>query len=86
MSDRPERIKALLEKALNPTSIQVDDDSAAHRGHAGAASGGGHYRLRIRARAFAGLAPLECHRMIYAALGDMMGREIHALAIDAREA
>lgn len=69
--------------ALAPLSIEIQDDSAAHAGHAGAARGGGHYRLRIVSAAFAGKGTLARHRIVYDALGDMMQREIHALSIAA---
>lgn len=70
--------------SLDPQSIDIVDDSAAHAGHAGARSGGGHYRLTIVSARFAGLGTLARHRLIYEALDDLMSREIHALAIDAR--
>lgn len=69
---------------LTPVSIELIDDSALHAGHAGARSGGGHYRLTIVSPAFAGKNTVARHRMIYDALGDMMRRDIHALAIQAR--
>lgn len=84
MSDRVARIEARLREAFNPTELQVHDDSHRHIGHAGARDGAGHYRVEIRADALAGLPALEAHRRIYAALGDMMGSEIHALSISAR--
>jgi BolA protein len=77
-----ERIERSL-AALAPESLEVVDESAAHAGHAGAQSGGGHYRLVIVARAFQGKPAQLRHRMVYEALGPMMKREIHALAIKA---
>ena len=69
--------------ALAPESIDVEDDSAQHAGHEGAKSGGGHYSVTLVSPQFAG-KPLQArHRMIYAALGPLMHREIHALAIRA---
>ncbi len=68
---------------LKPESLEVVDESAAHAGHAGARSGGGHYRLVIVARAFEGKSAQLRHRMVYEALGPMMKKEIHALAIRA---
>jgi BolA protein len=69
--------------ALAPESISVEDESSQHVGHAGAAGGGGHYRLTIVSARFKG-QPLQArHRMIYEALGSLMHREIHALAISA---
>ena len=68
---------------LDPTEVDIGDDSALHAGHAGAREGGGHFRLRIVSPEFAGKTTVARHRMIYEALGDMMQREIHALAIQA---
>jgi len=69
---------------LAPTRLDLIDDSALHAGHAGARSGGGHYRLSIVSAAFSGKNTVARHRLIYAALGEMMRREIHALAIQAQ--
>lgn len=69
--------------ALKPESLELVDESAAHAGHAGAAAGGGHYRLVIVSQAFAGKPAQVRHRMVYDALGAMMRQEIHALAIKA---
>lgn len=76
-------IRTRLAGALTPESLEVIDDSASHVGHAGARSGGGHYEVIIVAQAFAGLGLLQRHRLIYDALGDAMGRDIHALSIKA---
>lgn len=68
---------------LAPESISIEDDSAQHAGHEGARGGGGHYQLVVVSPQFAG-RPLQArHRMIYDALGPLMHREIHALAIRA---
>ena len=77
-----ERIRLKL-AALRPESVEIHDDSAAHAGHAGARAGGGHYSLVIVSGAFTGQPAQQRHRMVYAALGDMMTRDIHALAIRA---
>lgn len=77
-----DRIERKL-SALEPQSLEVVDESAAHAGHEGAKSGGGHYRLVIVARAFEGKPAQLRHRMVYDALGPMMRHEIHALAIKA---
>lgn len=80
-----ERIAEIRERlaALEPVSVEVLDESGRHVGHAGAASGGGHFRLVIVSPRFAGRDKLSRHRMIYDALGSLMRREIHALAIQA---
>ena len=70
--------------ALEPASVDLEDESARHAGHEGAKGGGGHFRLKIVSVRFAGRPARERHRMVYAALGDLMGREIHALAVAAR--
>jgi BolA protein len=82
-SPRVERLRAALETALSPTLLVIRDDSAAHAGHAGAREGG-HFHVTIAAAAFAGLPAREQHRMVYAAAAELMGRDIHALSIDAR--
>ena len=68
---------------LQPESLDIVDDSAKHAGHAGAASGGGHYQLTIVSKQFDGKPQVARHRLIYQALGDMMQRLIHALSITA---
>lgn len=79
----PEQIHAKL-AALQPIELTLRDDSAKHAGHVGAASGGGHYRLCIVSECFAGLTLVARHRLVYETLGELMRRDIHALAIDAR--
>ena len=81
---RVERIRAALESALQPLSLDVLDDSHKHAGHEGARDGRGHFTVRIVSPVFAGKAPLARHRAIYAALGEMMQTDIHALAIEAK--
>ena len=83
MSERIALMEARLRRALTPEQLEIHDESAAHAGHAGARSGGGHYALTIVARAFEGQAPLARHRLVYQALGDLMQRDIHALRIEA---
>lgn len=80
---RIERIRAALQTALAPLELVLDDDSAKHAGHAGAASGGGHYNLRIVSAQFEGLKLVTRHRLVYDSVHDMMRGEIHALAITA---
>jgi len=69
--------------ALEPELIQIYDESAEHAGHAGAAAGGGHYQLIVVSRRFAGQARVARHRLVYQAVGDLMQRQVHALAITA---
>ena len=81
---RIDRIRAALQAALQPTALEVVDDSHKHAGHEGARDGRGHFTVRVVSPAFVGKAPLARHRAVYAALGEMMQTDIHALAIEAR--
>ena len=80
---RMERMRAAFEAALAPVELVLEDDSAMHAGHAGAASGGGHYNVRIVSLQFEGLKLVTRHRLVYDSVHDMMHKEIHALAITA---
>ena len=82
--DRVRRIEALLRDNLAATDVQVIDESHKHRGHAGAAGGGGHFRVTVVSPRFADLSPVQSQRLVYQALGDMMTQEIHALTITTR--
>jgi len=84
VTSRVERIRIALEGAFAPASLEVVDDSARHAGHAGARDGRGHFNVDIVSEAFAGMTPIARHRAVYAALGEMMTTDIHALAIRAR--
>ncbi|QBG88431.1 BolA family protein [Xanthomonas oryzae] len=80
---RVEQIRAALQAALAPTELDVVDDSARHAGHAGARDGRGHFNVRVVSAAFVGKPPLARHRAVYAAVGEMMQTDIHALSIKA---
>jgi len=84
MSERMERMRRALEAGLLPRQLELEDQSHLHAGHAGARDGRGHYRVVVVSEVFAGKAPLARHRAVYAALGEMMQTDIHALSIDAR--
>jgi BolA protein len=81
---RTSELRARLTERLAPVALEIIDESAKHAGHAGAASGGGHYIVRITADAFRDRNLIQRHRLVYDAVGDMMQRDIHALSIDAR--
>jgi BolA protein len=81
--NRVRRIREALQ-GLQPIALEVRDDSHRHAGHEGARDGRGHFAVDIVSEAFAGLAPLARHRRVYAALGDMMQTDIHALQVRAR--
>ena len=75
---------ARLNSALSPTSIELIDDSEQHRGHSGYnPAGESHFTLRIESAAFAGKNRVDRQRLIYAALGELMESQIHALSIRA---
>ncbi len=76
-----DRIEARLREALAPAHLEILDDGAKHAGHAGAAGGGGHFSVVIVAGAFRGHSAIERHRAVYQALGDLLEREVHALAL-----
>lgn len=79
--NRSERIRALLQADLALVECVVEDESHLHAGHAGAASGGGHYRLKLVSPRFEGLSRVGRHRLVYDCLREMMKKEIHALAM-----
>lgn len=81
---RVEAIRAALQAALAPQSLEIEDESHRHAGHAGAADGRGHFRVDVVSEAFAGLSSIARHRAVYAALGGLMTTDVHALAIRAR--
>ena len=82
-AERVALIKQRLSAALAPESLDILDESHLHRGHAGAAGGGGHFKVRITSSRFAEQSALQRHRQVYAALADLMPQQIHALSIEA---
>jgi BolA protein len=82
-TSRVSLIKTHLETALSPDRLEIIDESHKHIGHAGAASGGGHFTLTIVSSVFTGKSTLERHRLVYQAVEDLMPLEIHALSIKA---
>lgn len=81
---RIDKIRAALEAAFAPAQISIRDDSHKHAGHPGARDGRGHFDVTIVSEAFAGMSPLQRHRAVYQALGDLMLTDIHALSLQAR--
>jgi BolA family transcriptional regulator, general stress-responsive regulator len=81
---RVKMIEQRLNNALQPSKLRIQDDSAQHAGHAGAImSGGGHFSVEVVSAAFEGKSAVARHKLIYAALGDAMQTDIHALSIKA---
>lgn len=79
--DRRERIETKLRERLQAAHVEVVDESHLHAGHAGAASGGGHFRALIVSERFAGLGRIAAQRLVFEALADEMESEIHALSM-----
>lgn len=85
MTARSDKIHKILTQAFKPKTLQVEDESWKHAGHAGAKeSGGGHFVVHITAEVFSGKPRIACHRMINKALKDEFGPMIHALSIHAK--
>ncbi len=82
--ERQDRIERLLREAFAPQTLEVTDQSHRHAGHPGARDGRGHFDVTLVSSAFADRPLIERHRMIYAALGNMMKTDVHALSIRAR--
>ncbi len=81
--DRMDHFEADLRNAFQVFELSIADESHLHAGHAGAASGGGHFKLTIVAPEFEGLNTVARHRAIYATLNKYFPAEIHALTIAA---
>ncbi len=82
-ASRAERLRARLEAHFAPQELIIEDESHMHAGHAGAAGGHGHFRVRIVADAFRGMPRIARHREVYTAVGDLMKTDIHALKVEA---
>jgi BolA protein len=81
---RPELIRHRLEAAFEPVELEIIDESHLHAGHPGAESGKGHFRVQIASTSFRGLRAVQCHRLVFDALGDLMETDIHALSLTVR--
>jgi len=80
-SDRRSRIEAELRERLAAIHVDVVDESHLHEGHVGARDGGGHFRAVVVSSRFEGESPIERQRLVYSALQEVMGNEIHALSM-----
>jgi BolA protein len=83
-ASRIDRLREQITVALQPTTLEIEDESHRHAGHAGAKSGMGHFRVKIVSGLFEGLRPLQRHRLVYDAVAGLMKTDVHALSIDAR--
>ena len=82
-SNRERLLRRRLESRFAPELLIIEDESHLHAGHAGAAQGHGHFRVTIIAEAFRGIPAVARHRLVYAAVDDLLKTDIHALAIEA---
>lgn len=80
-AERMRRIEMLLRERVGATVVEVTDESDLHAGHAGARDGAGHFRARVVSPRFAGLSRIEAQRLVYQALADLIGPDIHALSL-----
>ena len=81
--DRVATIRKKLEQALSPEYLEIVDESHLHVGHAGAASGAGHFNVTVVSGIFKDQNLISRHRLVYQAVDDLMQSEIHALSIKA---
>ena len=82
-ADHAQRLRQRLEARFAPSVLLVEDESHRHAGHAGAAQGHSHFRVTIVSEVFRGVSPIARHRLVYAAVDDLLKTDIHALAIEA---
>jgi len=80
-SERLGAIETRLREDLRALHVEVQDESHLHAGHAGAASGAGHFRALVVSERFEGLSRVASQRLVYGAVADLMGAEIHALSL-----
>lgn len=81
-NERIEKLHAAL-SALEPLSLEVEDDSHRHRHHPGAADGRGHFKVTVVSDRFEGLNRIRRHQLVYQVVGDLMKTDIHALQVTA---
>jgi len=79
-----EVMRKKLSAAFSPDRLEIEDDSARHHGHAGAAPGGeSHFNVVIEAPAFKGMGRVQRQRAVYAALSEELAGRVHALSVRA---
>ena len=78
---RIEKMTALLQAALSPTALEIQDEGQSHLGHAGAKLGKGYFFVSITSEKFGGKSRVVQHQMVYKALGEMLETDIHALRL-----
>lgn len=79
-------IREKLTEAFNPDSLEVENDSHRHAGHAGSpGTGESHFRVAIVSKKFTGLSRVECHRLVNETLAAELAGPVHALSIKAKK-
>ena len=72
-------------ESLNPTKLELIDDTEKHRGHGGHnPAGESHFTLIIESPGFEGKSRVDRQRMVNKALGELVGNRVHALSIKAK--
>ena len=73
-----------LRESLQPTALEVIDESAQHAGHVGSngTDFGTHFRVKIASPLFAGQSRVACHRLVYDSLQLFIDQGVHAIAIE----
>lgn len=79
--ERKAAIQQRLANTLAPEELQIVDESHLHVGHPGSQGGGSHFHVKIKAQALQGKSRVQQHQLVYQALGELVGKEIHALRI-----
>lgn len=74
-------IRQRLTEKLSPTHLEIIDETHKHKNHPGAKTGLGHFAITIASPKFSGKNSLQCHKLVYDALGELMQTDIHALKI-----
>jgi len=80
-SVRTRAIEEAIRESLQAELVTIIDQSARHASHTGAQSGGGHYQLLVVSERFRGMSRVAAQRLVYAALGDLMTHDIHAISM-----
>ena len=76
-----DQIEKQIRASFDVSHFEIHDDSKMHAGHSGNPSGGGHFKAVIVSEDFDNLPLLKRHRLVYDALGDLMGGPIHAFSM-----
>jgi stress-induced morphogen len=80
--DRRSRLETLVRAAFRPSRLSIEDDSARHAGHAGAAPGGEtHFTIHMVSESFVGLSRISRSRAVHTVVGEEFQTGLHALVL-----